>query len=75
MSERDPVIDEVREVRHAISARFRHDPARLVAHYMKLQKQYRERLVLTDDAATVSDLIRQTRRSTRRAKSTGRRST
>ena len=27
----DPVIDEIREVRHQISARFDHDPARLVA--------------------------------------------
>lgn len=34
----DPVIDEIREVRHRISARFDHDPARLVAYYMELQK-------------------------------------
>jgi len=43
----DPVIDEIREVRHRISARFDHDPARLVEYYMKLQEQYRERLVDT----------------------------
>ena len=41
----DPVIDEVREVRHRISAQVDHDPARLVAYYMKLQEQYRDRLV------------------------------
>lgn len=41
----DPVIDEIREIRHRISARFDHDPARLVAHYMELQKQYEDRLI------------------------------
>jgi hypothetical protein len=41
----DPVIDEVREIRHRISARFDHDPARLVAYYMELQEKYRDRLI------------------------------
>lgn len=41
----DPVIDEVREVRHRISARFGHDPERLVAYYMELQERYRDRLI------------------------------
>jgi hypothetical protein len=41
----DPVIDEVRDVRHRISARFGHDPARLVAYYQELQEQFRERLL------------------------------
>jgi hypothetical protein len=41
----DPVIDEVREVRHRISERVGHDPARLVAYYMELQKQFPSRLV------------------------------
>ena len=41
----DPVIDEIREVRHRISERFGHDPERLVAYYMKLQEQYRDRLI------------------------------
>ena len=41
----DPVIDEVREVRHRISAQVGHDPARLVAYYMELQKQYQPRLI------------------------------
>jgi hypothetical protein len=44
----DPVIDEVREVRHRISARFGHDPSRLVAYYMDLQKQYEDRLLKTE---------------------------
>ena len=41
----DPVIDEIREIRHRISARFDHDPARLVAYYMEVQKQYQDRLL------------------------------
>jgi hypothetical protein len=44
----DPVIDEIREVRHRISARFDHDPQRLVAYYMELQKQYQDRLIETE---------------------------
>ena len=43
----DPVIDEIREVRHRISARFGHDPTRLVAFYMEMQKQYQDRLIKT----------------------------
>ncbi len=41
----DPVIDEIREVRHRISERCDHDPERLVAYYMELQEQYRDRFV------------------------------
>jgi len=41
----DPVIAEVREVRHRISARFNHDPARLVAYYIQLQEEHRDRLL------------------------------
>jgi hypothetical protein len=44
-SEPDPVIDEIREERHRISARFNHDPERLVAYYTELQEQYRDRLI------------------------------
>ena len=51
----DPVIDEIREVRHRISARFDHDPARLVAYYMELQKQYEDRLLKSDKEATRSE--------------------
>ncbi len=54
-SQNDPVIDEVREVRHRISARFAHDPTRLVAYYMELQKQYQERLIETEKAAERTD--------------------
>ena len=41
----DPVIDEVREIRHRISARFNHDPDRLVAYYQQLQQQFSDRLL------------------------------
>ena len=51
----DPVIDEIREVRHQISARVDHDPARLVAYYMKLQEQYRDRLVDTSTTTERTD--------------------
>jgi hypothetical protein len=47
----DPVIDEIREVRHRISARFAHDPAQLVVYYMELQKQYQDRLIETTKQA------------------------
>ena len=35
-SQGDPVIDEIREVRHRISARVDHEPARLVDYYIEL---------------------------------------
>ena len=41
----DPVIDEIREIRHRISAMCDHDPAKLVAYYMEYQKQFQDRLV------------------------------
>lgn len=41
----DPVIDEIREVRHRISEQFDHDPARLVEYYMELQAQHQDRLI------------------------------
>jgi hypothetical protein len=51
----DPVIDEVREVRHRISARFDHDPSRLVAYYMELQRQYGDRLIEGETRAVRSE--------------------
>ena len=41
----DEPIDEIREVRSRISARFDHDPVRLVEYYIKLQEQHRDRLI------------------------------
>ena len=44
-SQSDPVIDEIREIRHRSSARFDHDPERLVAYYIELQRRYQDRLI------------------------------
>ena len=41
----DPVVDEIREIRERISARFAHDPARLIAYYIELQERHRDRLI------------------------------
>ena len=49
---KDDPIEEIRELRRQISARFDHDPARLVAYYAQLQEQYRDRLI---DAAATSE--------------------
>ena len=47
LNQMDPVIDEIREVRHRISERLSHDPAQLVAYYLELQEKYRDRLIDT----------------------------
>ena len=44
----DQSIDEIRELRRRISAR-------LVAYYMKLQEQYRDRLIDTANSTEQSD--------------------
>ncbi len=44
-TEPDPVIDEIRAIRHRISARFGHDPHRLVSHYLDEQDRLRPRLI------------------------------
>ena len=41
----DPVIEEVREVRHRISELCGHDPERLVAYYIEMQRQLNDRLI------------------------------
>lgn len=37
----DREINEVRRIRHGISARFGHDVSRLVAHYQELENKLR----------------------------------
>jgi hypothetical protein len=44
----DPVIDEIRNARHAISASCGHDPDKLVAYYLELQKKYQDRMIEVD---------------------------
>ena len=41
----DPVIERIREARHQISEENTHDPEKVVAYYIELQKRYSERLV------------------------------
>lgn len=48
----DP-IDRIRRARHEISARFDHDPRKLVEHYMELQKRHADRLI--DNPAPATD--------------------
>ena len=49
-TEADDVVEEVREIRRRISARFDDDPVKLVEYYMEVQKQYADRLVDTPPA-------------------------
>lgn len=60
----DPSIDQgeeeiaaIREVRHRISERFGHDPYRLVAHLMELQKEHPEKLVPAPEVQVVGKTI------------------
>jgi len=41
----DPVIEKIREVRHQISEEHNHDPEKVVAYYVELQKRFSERLL------------------------------
>jgi hypothetical protein len=41
----DPILDEIRDVRHRISEQFDHDPRKLVEHYRELQKRHANRLI------------------------------
>ena len=41
----DDAVEEVREIRRQISARFDHDPVKLVEHYMKRQERHGDRLI------------------------------
>lgn len=45
MGEGEEEIARIREVRHRISEEFGHDPYRMVAYYIELQKEHPEKLV------------------------------
>jgi hypothetical protein len=47
---KDPLIEEIRAVRHRISARFGHDTKRLVQHYREMEKLYADRMLRQDRA-------------------------
>jgi len=46
-------IAAIREVRHRLSERFGHDPYRVVAHLMELQKEHPERPIPAPEAEAV----------------------
>ena len=50
-----PVIDEIREVRHRISASFDHDVVKLVAYLMQYQKQFHDQLLYIPDEISLDD--------------------
>ena len=50
VDEGDEVLARIREARHRISEEFGHDPYRLVAYYMELQKEHPEKLVPAPDS-------------------------
>ena len=47
VDEGEEELARIREVRHRISEEFGHDPYRMVAYYMELQKEHPEKLVRT----------------------------
>jgi hypothetical protein len=49
----DEELAAIREVRHQISEQFGHDPYRLVAYLMELQKEHPEKLVLVQPQKVV----------------------
>jgi hypothetical protein len=55
MLQQDPILDEIRRVRHQISARFDHDPFKLVEYYMKLQETNAERLIRPSKVVNVTE--------------------
>lgn len=40
----DPPIDEIRAIRHQLSAEFGHDPKRYIQYLRELEKQYPEQI-------------------------------
>ena len=53
----DPVIDEIREMRHRISASCDHDPAKLVAYLMQYQQQFLDRLTYDPTEPSVAQQV------------------
>ena len=54
--ENDPIIDQIREVRHRISEQCEHDPKKMVEYYMNLDRtQYADRLAKAKEEAEKSN--------------------
>uniref|UniRef100_UPI0040569BE6 hypothetical protein n=1 Tax=Candidatus Electronema sp. TaxID=2698783 RepID=UPI0040569BE6 len=43
---KDEAVDSIRQVRHAISVEFDHDPEKLVSYYLNYQEKYSDRLAV-----------------------------
>ncbi len=50
---KDAAIERIRKIRHQISAHYHHDPKQFVAHYRKMEQQYKNR-ILRDKSDKVS---------------------
>ncbi len=44
----EPTLTRIHNARQRISATWRHDPYKLVEHYIQYQKQYQDRLIPKD---------------------------
>jgi len=51
----DPTIRRIREARHEISEANQHDPKKLVAYYVELQKKYAKRIAPTPTPPSVKN--------------------
>jgi len=49
----DPTIARIREARHRISEQCGHDPQKVVEYYLRLQRNYRRRLLESPQDAEV----------------------
>lgn len=45
----DPGLEEIRKVRHEISAEMGHDPRRLLEYYRQVEAEYADRLVRAEE--------------------------
>lgn len=51
----DPVIDEIRRIRHEMSAEMDHDPKRLLEYYADIQSRYQSQLADYGGSRTKSE--------------------
>ena len=49
---RDEAIEEIRTIRHQISAEFGHSTEALIKHYQELESQYADRLITSRKQTT-----------------------
>ena len=50
MKRDDPTIERIRESRRVISAKYDHDPKKIVDHYLEFQKKFKTRILQEDDS-------------------------